>query len=265
MADDLSVGYSTNPEHGPGASAAPYFVVAPELQAHSDWERHALDANIHGSYTEYAANLVPSLNAPYLDSRINGRVDVLHNTQVVIESRLLIATDNPGSPNLPAELAKLPPNFDIGGTLGVIQTFNRLSVSLKGAFDRNIYDNSVLTDGEISSNGDRNFDQYAGIVRVGYELNPGLKPFVEVQEDERIHDDQFDRSGLERASVGTTAKAGAAVDLFGSLTGEMALGYTHRAYQDPTLPDIAGTIANGSLLWQATALTTAKLTASSQV
>jgi len=88
---------------------------------------------------------------------------------------------------------------------------------------------------------------------------------VEVQEDERIHDEQYDRSGLQRSSVGTTGKAGAAVDLFGSLTGEMAVGYTERAYKDPTLPDVAGAIANGSLIWQATPLTTAKFTAASQV
>jgi hypothetical protein len=100
---------------------------------------------------------------------------------------------------------------------------------------------------------------------VNYELNPGLKPFVEVQEDERHHDEQFDRNGLERSSVGTTGKIGAAVDLFGSLTGEMAVGYTQRVYKDPMLPDIAGTIVNGSLTWQATALTTARFNATSQV
>jgi hypothetical protein len=53
--------------------------------------------------------------------------------------------------------------------------------------------------------------------------------------------------------------------LFGSLTGEMAVGYLQRDYQDPTLPNIGGVIGDGSLIWQATPLTTAKLTATSQV
>jgi len=86
-----------------------------------------------------------------------------------------------------------------------------------------------------------------------------------VQEDERIHDLQFDRNGEQRDSVGTTATLGSAVDLFGSLTGEMGVGYTDRHYQDPTLPNVSGVIANGALIWQATALTTAKFSASSQV
>jgi len=262
---DLSTAYSQNPERISGGSPSAYFVVAPELQAHSNWERHALDINIKGSYTEYAENLVPSLDVPYVDARADGRIDVLRDTRILLEDRFLLSTDNPGSPNLQFGLAKLPINMDAGGTLGIQQDFNRLSMSLKGTFDRNMYQSSLLTDGELSSNADRNFDQYAGILRVGYELDPGLKPFVEVQQDERIHDLQYDRSDLQRDSVGTTASVGSAVDLFGSLTGEMAVGYTDRHYADPSLPNVRGVVANGALTWQATALTTARLSASSQV
>jgi hypothetical protein len=266
---DLTAGYNTNPERVTGAGGAPYFIEAPELQVRSDWERHSLTADIIGSYTEYGENLVPSLNVPYLNAKIDGRVDVTRDTQILLDQRFLINTDNPGSPNLrtnlQAQLAQLPLNFDVGETVGVAQQFNRLSFSLRGTFDRSTYDESLLTDGETSSNADRNFNQYAGIMRVGYELDPGLKPFVELEGDQRIHDEQFDRNGLQRDSVGASGKVGAAVDLFGSLTGEMAVGYVERTYQDPTLPNVSGVIADGSLLWQATPLTSAKLTATSQV
>ena len=262
---DVTTGYNSNPERVTGAGGAPFAIAAPELQVSSDWERHSLTADIAGSYTEYGDHLVPSLNVPYFNSKIDGRVDVSRDTQIIAEGRYLLTTDNPGSPNLQAGLAQLPIDTDVGGTLGVIQTFNRLSVSLKGTADRAVYDNSLLTDGEFVSNADRNFNQYAGIMRIGYELDPGLKPFVELEGDQRIHDQQFDRSGLQRDSVGESGKVGAAVNLFGSLTGEMAVGYVERTYQDPTLPNVSGVIADGSLLWQATPLTSAKLTATSQV
>jgi hypothetical protein len=262
---DLSGAYSTNPEHVPGGPPSAYAVAAPELQVRSDWSRHSLTADIAGTYTQYNADLVPSLNVPFHNSKIDGRIDVTRDTQLNLEARVLINTDNPGSPNLQAALARLPLNFDVGDTIGVTQQFNRLSVSFKGTFDRATYDNSQLTDGTTSSNADRNFDQYAGITRIGYEIDPGMKPFVEVQGDQRIHDEQFDRNGLERDSTGITGKLGTAVDLFGSLTGEMALGYVDRKYQDPTLPNVTGVIADGTLIWQPTGLTTAKLTASSQV
>jgi len=263
---DLSGGYNTSPERSFGTPASPYFVATPELQVASNWERHSLTADIAGSYTWYASNdLIPSLNAPYLNSKIDGRVDVSRDTQILLENRVIISTDNPGSPNLQTQLAQLPPNQDVGETLGLVQQFNRLTLTLKGTFDRATYDESVLTNGTTDTNDDRNFDQYAGILRVGYEVDPGFKPFIETQVDERIHDEQYDRNRLERDSVGESVKVGSAVNLFGSLSGEMAVGYLQRDYQDPTLPNISGVIGDGSLIWQATPLTTAKLTATSQV
>ena len=262
---DLTAGYITNPERISGGPGSAYFVAAPELKVQSDWERHSLTADIAGSYTQYAEDLVPSLNVPFLNSKVDGRVDVTRDTQLIVEQRYLINTDNPGSPNLQTELAQLPLNFDVGDTIGIAHQFNRLAVSFNGTFDRATYDNSLLTNGQTSSNADRNFDQYAGILRVGYEIDPGLIPFVLLQEDQRIHDQEFDRNGLQRDSTGTTAEIGGTLNLFGSLSGEMAVGWLDRVYQDPTLPIVSGPVANGTLLWQPTGLTTVKLTAVSQV
>ena len=262
---DLAGGYNTNPTRTIGGPSSFYVAPAGELKVASDWERHSLTADIVGSYTQYAEGLIPSLNIPYLNSKIDGRIDVTRDTQVLLEQRVIVSADNPGSPNLQAQVAKLPPNQDIGDTLGIAQQFNRLSLSFKGLFDRATYDASQLTNGQSSSNADRNFDQYAGVLRLGYELDPGLKPFLEVQEDQRIHDEQFDRNGLQRDSTGTTARFGSALDLFGTLTGEMAIGYVDRTYKDPTLPAVTGFIADGALLWKPTGFTTYKLAASSQV
>jgi hypothetical protein len=263
---ELDTAYSSNPQSIPHGGGSPYFVVAPELLVQSDWSRHALTASIIGSYTDYTnGSFTPSLNRPYLNSKIDGRIDVTRDTQIVLENRVLVSTDNPGSPNLPAGLAKLPVDTTLGGTLGVVQNFNRLIVSLKGTFDRVQYQNSTLTDGETASNADRDLNQYAGIARVGFDLDAGVKPFVEVQQDARVYDQQFDSGGQQRSSLGTSVKAGATVDLFGTLSGAMAIGYLDRTYQDSTLPRVAGMIADGALIWQATSLTTARLTASSLV
>ena len=262
---DVSGGYSTNPTRETGGPGSLYVAAAPELKVASDWGRHSLTADIVASYTQYAADLIPALNLPFLNAKIDGRIDVTRDTQILAEQRVIVSADNPGSPNLQAQVASLPPNQAIGETLGIAQQFNRLAVTAKGTFDRATYDPSQLTNGQSTSNSDRNFDQYAGILRVGYELDPGLKPFVEVQEDQRIHDQQFDRNGLQRDSTGTTARLGSTLDLFGTLTGEMALGYVDRNYKDPTLPAITGFIADGALLWKPTGLTTYKLSASSQI
>ena len=262
---DFSAAASTNPERVPGGSPAPYIVAAPELIVRSDWARHSLTADIAGSWTQYMQDLVPSLNVPYMNSKVDGRIDVTRDTAINLQLRGIINTDNPGSPNNQFGLAQLPINFDVGQTAGITQQFNRLSVSFKGTFDRTTYNPSLLTDGEYSSNGDRNFDQYGGIGRIGYELDPGFRPFVQIEGDQRVHDEPFDRNNLQRESVGIAEKVGAAVNMFGSLTGEMAIGYVDRVYKDPTLPNVAGVIGDGALIWQPSALTTAKLSATSQI
>ena len=264
---ELSAGADSNPQHistgGPGSL---YFVVAPELLVQSDWSQHSLTADIRGSYTDYTNDTFePSLNHPYFNSVIDGRIDVTRDTQLLLENRVLVTTSNPGNPNLQSNLAKLPIETAVGGTFGILQNFNRLFVSVKGLFDRSMYQNSQLVDGESASNSDQNLNQYAAVARVGYEIDPGLKPFVEVQEDERVHDEKLDFNGQLRDSVGTSAKLGATLDLFSTLTGEIAFGYLHRSYQDPNLPDINGPTLDGSLTWKVSALTTAKLTASSIV
>jgi hypothetical protein len=262
---DFSGAASTNPEHIPGGPPAAYVVAAPELIVRSDWERHSLTADIAGSWTQYTQDLVPSLNVPYMNSRVDGRIDVTRDTAINLQLRGIINTDNPGSPNNQFGLAQLPINFDVGQTVGITQQFNRLTVSAKGTFDRTTYNPSLLTDGEYTSNADRNFDQYGGIGRIAYELDPGLRPYVQVEGDQRVHDEPFDRNNLQRESVGVAGKVGAAVNMFGSLTGEMAIGYVDRVYKDPTLPNVAGVIGDGALLWQPSALTSAKLSATSQI
>jgi hypothetical protein len=262
---DVSAAASTNPERIPGGAPAPYMVAAPELIVRSDWERHSLTADIAGSWTQYVGDLLPSLNVPYMNSKVDGRIDVTRDTQINLQLRGLISTDNPGSPNNQFGLAQLPINFDVGQTVGITQQFNRLTLNLRGTFDRTTYNPSLLTDGEYSSNADRNFDQWGGVGRIAYEIDPALRPFIQIEGDQRVHDEAFDRNNLQRESVGVTEKVGAAINMFGSLSGEMAIGYVNRAYKDPTLPTIQGVVGDGALIWQPTGLTTAKLSATSQI
>jgi hypothetical protein len=256
---ELIGGYNTNPGQVPNGKAAWFYTVAPELRVQSNWSRHELKADLRGSYIGYTPDETPSLNRPYVKGRVDGRVDVTHDTRVDLAGRILVSTDNPGSPNLQAGLAKLPIYTTGGGTLGLGQRFNRFDVSIKGDVERTVYQQSQLTDGSTASNDDRNYDQYAGTLRGSYELSPGLTPFAEVIGDSRVHDLNTDSSGYQRNSNGLTGKVGAKFELTRLLTGEAALGYTRRTYEDPRLEDISGVIGDASLIYTASALTTVKL------
>ena len=125
-------GYDTNPSHAAGGSGAKLYTVAPELQVQSDWSRHELKADLRGSYTGYNPDETPTLSRPFFDGKVDGRIDVTKTTRIDLNTRALVSTDNPGSPNLQAGLAKLPVFTTVGGSAGIAQRFNRFELAVKG-------------------------------------------------------------------------------------------------------------------------------------
>lgn len=262
---ELIGGYNTNPSQAPDSKGAAVYTVSPELRAQSNWSRHELKGELRGSYTGYSPDETPTLNRPHFDGRVDGRIDVRRTTRIDLGARALVSTDNPGSPNLQAGLAKLPVYTTFGGTAGVGQRFNRFDVSVKGDVERTVYQDSSLVDGTTASNEDRNYNQYGVALRGGYEISPGLMPFAEVRADRRVHDLEADLSGYQRNSKGITGKIGMTHALSNFLTGEASIGYTERTYDDPRLDKIGGLIGSASLIWTASALTTVKFTSESSV
>jgi hypothetical protein len=265
---ELSAGYDTNPGRTTVPRGSPFYVVAPEFLAVSDWERHALVADLRGSFTGYgntfpltdgAVSSAPvNLDRPDFTGHVDGRLDVTSDTRLLAQTRLRVATDNPGSPNIQAGLAKYPVYASFGGTFGVDQNFNRLQISAGATVDRTAYTDSKLTDGTYASNDDRNFNQFGGVGRVSYDLMPGVKPFVEVEGDSRIHDVKLDRSGYARDSSGGYVKGGTSFEFSRLLTGEIGVGYAARDYVDTRLNRLEGLLVSSSLTWTVTPLTTAK-------
>ena len=266
---ELSAGYNSNPRRTEVPKGSPFYVIAPEFVAFSDWERHAVVADLRGSFTGYTNTFPPPTDgtissAPVVADRpdftghIDGRLDVSHDTRLLGQVRLRLSTDNPGSPNIQAGLARYPVFTTLGSTVGVDQRFNRLQLSAGATVDRTVYTDSKLTDGSSTSNDDRNFNAFGGVGRVSYDLLPGVKPFGEIQGDSRVHDVRLDRAGFARDSSGGYIKAGTSFEFSRLLTGEIAVGFAARDYVDPRLNRLQGLLTSSSLTWAATPLTTAK-------
>ncbi len=262
---ELIGGYDTNPSRSNGGSSAKLYNIAPELQAQSNWSRHELKADLRGSYTGYSPDETPSLSRPSFDGKVTGRVDVTRDTRIDLNARALLATDNPGSPNIQAGLSKLPVFFTYGGGAGIAHSFNRFELAIKGTAERTVYQDSELTDGTTSSNKDRQYNLYGAAFRASYELLPGVKPYVEIAGDTRIHDLETDVYGYQRDSKGLSGSVGSTFQLTRVLSGEVSVGYVQRKYDDPRFDDLTGLIGNASLIWTVDALNTVKFTASSTV
>jgi hypothetical protein len=272
---ELRGGYDTNPGRTSVPRGSPFYVIAPEFVAFSDWERHAIVADLRGSFTGYTNTFPPvdgvvssaptNIDRPDFIGHVDGRLDVTHDTRLLGQARLRVATDNPGSPNVQAGLARYPVYATFGGTLGVDQNFNRLQLSAGAAVDRTIYQYSELTDGTSTSNDDRNYNQYGGLGRVSYDVMPGLKPFGEIEGNVRSHDLLVDRNGYQRNSSGGNVRAGTSFEFSRMLTGEVAVGWATRSYEDPRLQSLQGLLTSASLVWVATPLTSAKFFATTSI
>jgi hypothetical protein len=273
---ELSAGYDTNPGRTFVPKGSPFYVIAPEFLAVSDWQRHAVVADLRGSFTGYGNTFPPptdgtissapvDVDRPDFTGHINGRLDVSRDTRLLGQARLRVSTDNPGSPNVQAGLQRYPVYTTLGGTFGLDQNFNRLQISAGATVDRTAYQYSKLTDGTSTSNDDRNFNAFGGIGRVSYDLLPGLKPFAEVQGDSRVHDVRLDRSGYARDSSGGYVKVGSSFEFSRLLTGEISVGFAARDYADPRLNRLQGLLVASSLVWTATPLTTAKFSSTTSI
>ncbi len=278
---ELIGGYDSNPQRLNAGGPGSYFTsINPEFLVRSNWARHALNAEMRGSYIWYSrtwedivtgtaqvdatsvavSGLPRSLDRPNMETRVNGRLDTYELSHADAEARFSLGTDNPGSPNVMAGLSRLPIYTRIGGSLGYTQNFNRLDVTLKGGADSIRYQESDLTDGTTSSNEDRDYHQYAMSLRGTYDLTPGVRPFVEVAVDTRRHELPYDRNGIRRDSDAWTARAGSTYEISRIMTGEISAGWLDRKYKDPSLPELTGLVFDASLIWLPTALTTVTLT-----
>jgi len=272
---ELRGGYDTNPGRTFVPKGSPVYVVAPEFLAVSNWERHALVADLRGSFTGYTNTFPPvdgvassaptNVDRPDFTGHVDGRLDVTHDTRLLAQTRLRVATDNPGSPNVQVGLVRYPVYATFGGTFGLDQNFNRLQLSGGATVDRTVYQNSVLTDGSVTSNDDRNYNQFGGLGRVSYDLIPGLKPFGEIDGNVRSHDLLVDRNGYQRNSSGGSVRAGTTFEFSRILIGEASIGWAARTYEDPRLLPLQGLLTSASLIWSATPLTTAKFIATTSI
>jgi Putative beta-barrel porin 2 len=188
---------------------------------------------------------------------VNGRIDVTSLSHIDLQGIFRMGTDYPGSPNIQADLARLPIYTTYGGYAGFGQRFNLLEVTVKSGVEHTDFQQSVFVNGQTDSNADRDYTQYTTTLRSAYDLTPEFRPFAEVSTNKRVHDLSVDRFGVDRDSVGYSAKIGTSVDLVRTVTGEIAVGYLNQMYIAP-LPNSGGFLIDGALTWNAQVLARAR-------
>ncbi|CCD86243.1 conserved protein of unknown function [Bradyrhizobium sp. ORS 285] len=260
---EMSSGFDSNPGRVPQGKGSAFVSVAPVLLVRSQFDKHLLNADVRVGYIDYAK--LRQLSRPTVDAKVNGRYDITDTFALNGEGHVAVDADDPGTPRFAGRFAKIPLASTVGGSAGVTKRFEDFEVSTKAAIDRVAFQNASLMDGQIVSNADRNFVQYGSQSRVTYNLTPEIRPFVDVAVDRRVHDIAVDAEGFRRDSTGTAVEAGVTFNYADKLTGDVAVGYLNRRYQDPMLKPVNGFIADANLTWQFAKETAIALGAKSQV
>lgn len=261
-----SVGYDSNPDQTSRQIAKGSVALRTDatVDFRSNWSSSSLQGSLRGSYLETPQNEAAS--RPAADGVVRLRIDVDRDLRIDAEGRFLVDTQRTSSANLQASSATSRPLLAVyGGSLGATQTFNRLSVTLRGSVDRSEFDNARLADGTIVNQSDRNLNQYSLQLRTAYEVNPDFSPFIDLLGDTRVYDQRFDTTGVRRDSDGIAIAFGTSIGLARSVTGEISAGLQHRTYVDPSLRDINAPLVNAALVWAASPLTTVRFTAATGV
>ena len=257
---ELTGGYDTNPARTQQATPSWYSMVAPELKFNSNWARHEFTGDLRGSYYTYEE--LPSQNRPNVDSKLTGRIDVTRDTRIDLETKYLIGTDNPGSPNIQAGLAKLPIFQTFGGTVGARPSLQPLrhrgegrrrahglsELALHRRLDREQRRTATTTATTRSC-------AAATSSRPASSRSSRSAPTAActISRPTPSASSAIPSAAMARSAPPSSSRA--------SSPARSRVGWLERHYQDPNLPKIAGLTVDGSLTWVASALTTFKLTA----
>ncbi len=260
-----SIGYDTNPQRVSGAErkSSPFSRHEGELGIQSDWTVHELTGQLRGGYYNYFRD--SNASRPDADGTLALRLDASRDTRILLESRLRLDTQRPGSPDLTAAVTGRPQIYQYGASAGVSHDINRLQLSLRGSVDRSDYEDASLSNGTKLSQKDRNQTQYGVRLRASYELTPGLRPFIQGEADTRQFDQSRDTNGFARSSTGLTGRVGSTFELSRLVTGEISVGYQDRSYDDNRLKNLRGLVGDAAVIWQPTPLTTVTLRGTSEL
>lgn len=233
-----------------GAISDRAIAILPALRVVSDWSRHSLEADVSGVASTYQK--FDSEDERALDANLRGRVDVTSDTLIDGALGYRLSQESRGTIDFPADAADRPDVTGKTASLALTQRFNRLTLRLRGA----------VADSDRSGDGLDDSEDYlekALGLRAAYEVSPGLHFFVEHERSRRTYGAASAADGLLRDADGHVTRAGVAAQITAKLVGELSAGKLVERPDADALAPIEGLVADGSLTWTPSALTTVNL------
>lgn len=231
--------------------------LRPSLRITSDWVRHELVIAGDGDFIAYEDQSENDSNDASVLSRL--RLDVRRSTTLVLDAAYELSQESGADSEVPNTAIGNRTDQSISQNIALTHRAGRIATTAKAGSDWQYYGDVDLAGGGKEDNSDRDYVQPLAGLRVGYEASPAFQPFVEAAYEPRIHFKKRDRNGLERSSEGYRLGAGVAFEPSPIWSGELALVYSLRDYEDPELETLDVFGLAGRVTWRPSELTTLDL------
>lgn len=223
--------------------------LTPSLVAKSNWSRHRLNFDVGGDIDRYRDHGTEDVNDYWLG--FDGQYDLSASSNIFGGARKSHSHEDRGSPDATYGLA--PTLYDsTEAYLGAEVKSGPTSVRMGGIYEELDYDTPAGMSANPVNTGnddrDRTLTSIGG--RVGYDLTPGLMPFVQAATDKRSYARSLDDYGYQRSSDGYRAALGAVYRPSATLQGEAFVGHMHQNYDDARFNDFNQMYYGANLSWK---------------
>jgi hypothetical protein len=233
--------------------------IEPSLNLKSQWSRHELDATAYAKPNFYASH--SNENTTDYGAGLNGRLDVLTGTSISGQTSYDRLTESSKSEGFSRNTVK-PVQYDLwnAGATAVHQ-FNRLQVSLGGAWNRYRYSDGVNSSGAVVDETYRDVDNYTETLRADYALSPDTAVFVSGNLNQNSYVTQPPLVPYDRDGHGYEILGGVNFQLSQLVQGEVGAGYLSEEYPHVPGQDYRNLAFHALVHWYPSELTTVTLKA----
>ena len=254
---EQQIGHSSNSSNLPAGEPGFFSLSSGALSLTSDWQRHQMQITADGSYRRPFDNEIPGFLEA--STALSVRMDLRDGITLTPSLNYSVASQSFSSRAGSSGVERNPLVHTYGASLTLERDIGLFSTSLRGDISRDQYENAELRSGFVIDNSDLDDTEFGATLRLGYNLSPVVKPFIEGRYALRERDQSLDRRGIARDAIVTELRGGIEIDRGDKLNGEFALGFVNERFEDASLEDLSGFTVSSALNWSPFRQTTVSL------
>ena len=237
--------------------------INPNVILESDWANHSVRLELNAEQSLHASQS----DEDVLDwtAAASTRIDVLTDTSVSVGFLYGSLSEERGSADAIGTAAEPTAYEEMGATIALNQSFNRLSSEVSAGYTELDFDDTSLVGGGVASNDDRDRSVMEVAVQVGYELVADTIVFLRGTYNVRDYDQEVPVAAVDRDSDGYEVVLGTSFELSSLATGEVFAGYQEQAFEDAGFAPVSNLAFGAAVDWFVTPLTTLRLRADSAI